>query len=60
MSNELTLTAAWKKLQDLGDRKPAYSIAQANVKGYFDVLGKDERWYRLSSRGHNKFTVRKI
>ena len=60
MSGELTLTATWEKLRALGDRKPARTIAQANVKGYFNVLGNDGHWYRVSSRGHGKFQVRKI
>lgn len=60
MSNELTLTAAWDKLRALKDTKPAYTIAKANVKGCCDFIAADGHWYRVSSRGHNKFTIRKI
>jgi len=60
VSNELTLTATWEKLRVLKDPKPAYTIAQANVKGYCDVLAGDGFWYQVSSRGHGKFTVRRI
>lgn len=62
--SDLTLTQAWERLRALGDRKPAYSIAEANKRGYFNFIGKDEsnaeHWYELSSKGHGKFSVRRI
>lgn len=60
MPDILTLSQAWVKLQQLGDRKPAYSIARANIKGHFDFLSKDDTWYRLSSQGPGKFSVRRL
>jgi len=59
--NELTLTAAWDELRNsLKDPKPAYTIAQANKRGYCDVLAGNGRWYRVSSKGGNKFTIRPV
>lgn len=59
MSN-LTLAEAWEKLRALGEKKPAWHIAQANIRGYSDFLSRDNIWHRLSSKGGNTFSIRKI
>lgn len=58
--DDLTLSQTWERLRKLGDRKPAYSIARANVKGCFDFLSKDDVWYRLSSKGPGKYSIGRI
>jgi len=60
VSEELGLAATFDKLRTLKDRKPAYTIAQANVKGYCDFLAGDGQRYRLTSDKGRKFTVRKL
>lgn len=61
MSNsDMTLTQAWEKLRALGDKKPAYSIAEANKSGYFDFLSKNDVWYHLSSKGGGKYSISEI
>ena len=57
----LTLVQAFTRLRELGDRKPAYTIAQANAgrEGYCDFIGKDDHYYRLTSRGR-LYSVRKL
>ena len=60
MSEKLGLAATWEKLQAMKDTKPAYTIAQANVKGYCDFIAGNGFWYRVSSQGHDKFTIRRI
>lgn len=61
MPDNLTLSQAWVKLQRLGDRKPAYSIARANIKGHFDFPSKDDTWYRITSIGRGEvYSVRKL
>lgn len=61
--DRLKLSQAWEKLRELGDRKPAYTIAKANIsKGsYCDFIGKDNRLYRLTSIGRGElYSVRKL
>lgn len=60
--NDLTLTQTWEKIRELGEKKPAYHIAQANKRGYSDFLGPDG-WYRIAqmkSQGTVKYATRKI
>lgn len=59
----LTLVQAWGRLRELSDRKPAYTIAQANAsrEGYCDFIGKDDHYYRLVSTDRGRvYSVRKL
>lgn len=61
--DRLKLAEAWKRLTELGDRKPAGTIATANTaKGsYCDFVGKDDQYYRLTSIGHGaSYSIRKL
>lgn len=57
----LKLAEAWNRLRELGDRKPAHTIAKANIRSYCDFIGKDDRLYRLTSIGRGElYSVRKL
>ena len=61
--DRLKLAQAWARLRELGDRKPAYTIAQANTSMgcYCDFHGKDDRLYRLTSIGRGElYSIRKL
>lgn len=57
--DRLTLLQAFTRLRALGDRKPAYTIAQANLKGCCDLIGKDDSYYRITSHD-GKYSIRKL
>lgn len=57
--DQLKLAEAWVRLRELGDRKPAYTIAQANLKGCCDLIGKDDSYYRITSHD-GKYSIRKL
>lgn len=61
--DQLKLAEAWVRLRELGDRKPALTIAQANTsKGsYCDFIDKDDHLYRLTSIGRGEaYSVRRL
>ncbi len=64
MSDEgLKLAQAWKRRTELGDKKPAGTIATANTArgSYCDFIGKDDHYYRLTSIGHgSSYSIRKL
>ena len=59
----LKLAEAWQRLRELGDPKPAGTIATANTSrgSYCDFYGKDNNLYRLTSIGRGElYSVRKL
>lgn len=62
--DRLTLSQCWKRLTELGDKKPAWTMAKANTNrrgNYCDFWSKDNQLYRLTSIGRGElYSVRKL